>query len=377
MSTKKRPTVSAGGILKYAKTGFDAARLAKGFYNQYAAMRNRPNLAAATPKAAMANGRFKKVMWRRKKPNAAKAKARKRFARKVRGVVAGFKDKSHYIVQNTLRIDGLSGRVCFGQLAFATNTDLLEARRKTIFNQSGTQHYDQNKLYVMNHHVEIFMVNPTNTCLYVDMYDIRRKGTANQDNNESPLGWLETLSRSTNAYDNTGQPQGNQIEDSTSNNYAVGFSLFQVPGFFSKFKIYKKTRILLQPGECVTKFFKRTKDWVWDPKKYPTSTGNAATPAPVIQFPNTVALNNNKTSWIMFGIFGQVVNDATVKSTISFSPSALNIAYTEDFTISQVADYAPAGVARNNIWVTSPFPTIAVPNIVQQMEAPIVARAVA
>lgn len=325
-----------------------------------------------TSKGYAKNGHFSKTVWT-KKSNKKSYKKFKTFRNKVQKAINDNSNKAHYIKQGTLRIDSVSGRAAIASFAIIQNNDLQEARRKTIFNQSLVQNYDKNKLRVLNDHVEIFMVNPTNVCVYVDMYEIVRKGVANTNTEETPTQWLNAyINTSFNIANNAGQPVANTIVPALGS-YTIGFDVFQVPAFFQKWRIVKKTRSLLQPGECVTKTVKKVSDWIWDPNKY--NTESAQTAVSGVQQQSTLNTNNKMTRHFMFRIFGQLANETAAKSTIGFTEAALNIGWTEDITVAQVNDYAPTGVARNNVWVDSQFPTIALPNIVQEYNAPIVAYA--
>ncbi|MFN7341591.1 MAG: hypothetical protein ACK5VI_10990, partial [Opitutia bacterium] len=127
-----------------------------------------------------ATGHFKKVVWKPRRQTRGRRRFKK-FRGKVMKAINDIADKAHYIRQGTLRIDSAASRTAIGEFSFLDNITLLEARRKTIFNQSANQNYDLNKLRLINTHVEIFMVNPTNACVYVDMYEIKRKGGKSQD----------------------------------------------------------------------------------------------------------------------------------------------------------------------------------------------------
>ncbi|MFN7341593.1 MAG: hypothetical protein ACK5VI_11000, partial [Opitutia bacterium] len=233
--------------------------------------------------------------------------------------------------------------------------------------------YDLNKLRLINTHVEIFMVNPTNACVYVDMYEIKRKGGKSQDDQaETPRTWLQRYIESSAITSNAAQPLLNTVAP-LANQYAIGFDLFQVPAFFQKWKIVKKTRSLLQPGECVTRTVKRHPDWIWDPKQHGRDREVlAVNTVNGINQMQILSKNNKKTVHLLFKIFGQVTNEAANKANVGFTEAALNVAWTEDITVAQVADYAPTGVARGNVWVEAQFPTIANAPFVQEFNAPIV-----
>jgi len=315
-----------------------------------------------------ANGKFRRVVWKKKRPSY-RAKRFKKFRGKVMAAVNASKDKAHYIKQSTLRIESTVGRARIGSLLLTANSTLQEARRKTIFNTSLASNYDKNKLQVINSHVDIFMVNPTNACVYVDMYEVVRKGRPQSNVEEDPATWLNYYVTSNDITANTGQPALNRLA-TAADTYSIGFDVFQVPAFFQKWSVLKKTRTLLQPGECVTKTIKRTMDWTWDPKLY--SDQSAPTTVDGVQTQGLLTNNNKKSLHLLFKVFGQVINEPTpVQQNITFSPGAINIAWTEDITIAQVHDYAPLGTARANAWVSNQFGST-IGQFIQEFNAPVV-----
>lgn len=366
----------ASGALRFAQRALPYVRRGIKLYNRYKGMsQSKQSMKTRSVVGSVnATGHFKKVVWKARRPTRGRRRFKK-FRGKVMKAMNDIADKAHYIRQGTVRIDSEPSRTAIGEFSFLDNATLLEARRKTIFNQSTTQNYDMNKLRIINTHVEIFMVNPTNACIYVDQYEIKRKGKAAIDAAETPRTWLQTYVETNNITTNAAQAAANSIL-TAANQYAIGFDLFQIPQFFQKWKIVKKTRTLLQPGECVTRTVKRHPDWIFDPKQHAV---NAATGAVdtinQVRQTGVLAKNNKKTVHLLFKIFGQVTNNNADKSIVGFTPAALNIAWTEDITVAQVADYAPNGVSRNNIWVENQFPGILVPNFIQEYNAPIVAYA--
>lgn len=366
----------ASGALRFAQRALPYVRRGIKLYNRYKGMsQSKQSMKTRSVVGSVnATGHFKKVVWKARRQTR-KRRRFKKFRGKVMKSINDMADKSHYIRQGTIRIDSEPSRCAIGEFSFLDNITLLEARRKTIFNQSTTQNYDLNKLRVINTHIEIFMVNPTNACIYVDQYEIKRKGKGAIDQTETPRTWLQSFIETTDITRNNAQPVANSVL-TANNQYAVGFDLFQVPAFFQKWKIVKKTRTLLQPGECVTRTVKRHPDWIWDPKQHSLATATSAVNVinGVVQM-GQLAKNNKKTVHLLFKIFGQVTNNNADKSIVGFTPAALNIAWTEDITIAQVADYAPNGVARGNIWVESQFPAIVAPQFIQEYNAPVVAYA--
>lgn len=356
-----------------AAAGAIAGRLAKKYRTPTATKNVTYKKKFTTKKASSFMGKFRKTIWRKPRVNKKAYKRRKKFYKKVMGVVNSNHDKAHFIVQRTLRMEAENGLVNYNQIAICNNGDLLEARRRCIFNDTASvvRPYDRNKLHVLNVAVDMYITNPTNVCLYMDVYEIKRRGLPSTSVVETPLEWLNFCLQHNN-YDNVAQLNANVLYQG-SGTIQPGGSPFQVPGFFQKFKIYKKTRHLLQPGHCETVQWRQTTDFTFDTKMLmdqaqqigasflPIGT-DAVTGAIVGQstrnLTRNVDQNNKKTKWFMYFIWGQPINDVADKNKITTSACALNIAYTIDYTVAQVVEKTQQGAAVNNIWVNAPFPTV-------------------
>jgi len=370
-------------IARGISTAFKVGRAAYGMYNSY---KSRSNKSTSNTNF---NGHFRKVQWKKPRRNYKKVRRYRRFARKVNAVINAGSEKAHFVVQRSLRVQAPPGKSACNELVIQANNDLLEARRKCVFNTSSDGGFDLDKLHVNNVVCDMYMTNPTNVCVYADVYEIYAKPVGSGANFNSPLTWIAHIDNS-DTINNLGQGASSQFREApTSDNlgvFQIGSSLFQCSPFFSKFKIYKKTRSLLQPGECMTKQFRYSKDWVWDPKKYLSDSNTGGFVFPVAQTEsippvqvNVVSsghqlvqpLNNKRTKWLVLQIWGQPINSEVSKSSITTTGAALNIVYTIDYTIRQVPLVRQAQVKASNVWVQGQYPVITDGRIVQEYEAPV------
>lgn len=310
------------------------------------------------------NGTFKRVQWVKGRKTAAKRRWGK-FVSKVRTATNSDVNKAHFLVHRTVRIESLINRCGWSEITYNTNIDLREARRNCIFNTGAlAQPYDLEKLRVLNVVVDIAITNPTNVCTYVDMWEVVPKGPQQGTAGLTPLTWLTEIE---NNYDNSSQGASNSAFAGTVGQ--VGASFYHLPAFWQKWVALKRTRMLLQPGECSTRQIRMPRDWVWNPQ---SSTLNGVE--------STLTTYNKMTRFIVFQIWGQPINSQATKTDIAYSATALNIAYHVDYTIAQVPQFrqsATTNAVPSNVWVRQALPTITDGQVVDMLNSTIeaVARA--
>nr|QXN75698.1 MAG: capsid protein [Virus sp.] len=292
-------------------------------------------------------------------------------------------EKAHYIVQRTKRVSTVLNRTGFDEVEFNTSSDFELARDYCVKNSVTNTPMDKEKLHIRSMVMDLFLTNPTNVCTYVDLYEVTPKYLVSDESvYNTPVKWLNNI----NLYNNNfGQPSFNQMNLGT-NQMAFGSSIFQVPQFFQKFKIKRKTRMLLQPGECHTRQIRWSKDFIWNPKQnnsiqieaqnvsgpQPLETNTAV---PVISknpaYLKNIQQNNKKTRYLLFHIWGQPVNDNTTKTTIGTSSCAINIVYTIDYCVSQLPYVRNNQVAPNNVWFDNNLGNVITPVAFQEFNAPL------
>jgi hypothetical protein len=334
-------------------------------------------------KRTVKNGHFSKVQYRKPPVNRKKTKLRRKFYKRVMRVINANTEKAHYIVQRTKRISTNLNLTSFDEIEFNTNIDFDNARKYCEKNNTTNSPMDKEKLHIRSMVLDLFLTNPTNICTYVDVYEITPKYLNSDESSfATPTKWLNLMS---NQLANYGQPAGNSINFGT-NVMPVGSSVFHVPGFFQKFKVKRKTRMLLQPGECHTRQIRWSKDFIWNPSSsnsvtvepqdvtgfqpLETATGVAVqTREPA--YNRIVVQNNKKTRYILFHVWGQPVNDNATKTIIGTSGAAVNIVYTVDYCVSQLPYVRNNQIMPNNVWVNSGLGTVITPVAVQEFNAPI------
>lgn len=220
--------------------------------------------AAPGAKSTVKSGSFRKTQFKRVKRSRRSMRRRGRFARKVTNVINKDCPKGHYLVRIPMQIDGGVGNCGFNQIAVGTTQHIIEGveqltcARNINGGRTDTELYDRTKIHVTGRTLDIFLKNQSNCCVYVDEYIVVPKvhsGSMRSLPAEStnPFSWLANYGKTSNVRD---LPLGD-VPFSTLNPspgvYKAGMTLFHYSQFFQNFKILKKTRMLLQPGECFTK----------------------------------------------------------------------------------------------------------------------------
>jgi len=330
-------------------------------------------------KSTLAVGPYRKTAFRRKKVNKFKRRARARFYRKVQNVIESDTPSGHYIRKTPAVCTATQSGLCgFTQLACCTTGDFILGVNKVHGDiAADDRKWLRSKVYLENVVNEIQFKNNTNACVNVDEYVIVNRNKTTNQSFASPRDWLNAYFASNiveggqlGASGVVPSAAGNQgglatVSSNAADGLQSGTTLFHYPQFFQYYRILKKTRYLLQPGQCVSRQRRKSRNKTINLEQMtlPPTGVNATAPA------LTPYATNKHTYWYLYLAWGEPVADDFVSTSINTGPCKIDFIHTIDYKFRVVPK--PPVQNQQSTFVLNELKVITTPSLVNENGATI------